>query len=103
MRRLAEEIRQGKRARQQERRDNLSPSQEYIKLICCLYGDVYDDREEDSRIKGMDWDPGRKASHKSLAAFQKELDEIYGIHLSRTIVSAGNLLFKAGNITSNSA
>ena len=53
-------------------------------MICRLYGDVYDDREEDSRIKGLDWEPGIKSVHKSLGAFQKELDDVYGIHLSRT-------------------
>lgn len=59
-------------------------SQEYIQLICNLYDDVYDDREEDSRIKGMDWEPGIKACHKSMAAFQIELEQVHGIHLSRT-------------------
>lgn len=61
-----------------------TPSQDYISMICRLYGDVYDDREEDSKIKGFDWEPGLKSAHKSLGAFQKELDEVYGIHLSRT-------------------
>ena len=56
----------------------------YVERICCLYGDVYDDREEDSRIKGLDWVPGMKAGHKSMGAFQKELEEVHGIHLSRT-------------------
>ena len=77
------DICQEKRARQ-ERDQKEMPSQEYIRRICQLYGDVYDDREEDSRIKGLDWEPGVKASHKSMAAFQKELDEEHGIHLSRT-------------------
>ena len=53
-------------------------------MICRLYGDVYDDREEDSRIKGMDWTPGMKARHKSLGAFQAELEQVHGIHLSRS-------------------
>ena len=53
-------------------------------MLCHLYGDVYDDREEDSKIKGLNWEPGVKASHTSLAAFQKELEEVYGMHLSRT-------------------
>ena len=52
--------------------------------ICRIYGDVYDDREEDSRIRGLDWVPGVKAGHKSIAAFQKELEEVHGIRLSRT-------------------
>ena len=49
-----------------------------------FYHDYYDDREEDSRIKGLDWVPGMKAGHKSMGAFQKELEEVHGIHLSRT-------------------
>lgn len=53
-------------------------------MICRLYGDKYDDREEDSKIKGLNWEPGVKAQHKSIAAFQKELEDIHGIHLSRT-------------------
>lgn len=52
--------------------------------ICRIYGDVYDDREEDSRIRGLDWVPGVKAGHKSISAFQKELEEVHGIRLSRT-------------------
>lgn len=58
------------------------PSTEFINLICSLYGDTYDDREEDSRPGGEDWEPGVKALHTSLAAFQKELEEIHDIHLS---------------------
>ncbi len=58
------------------------PSREYIHMICCLYGDRYDDREEDSRPGGESWIPGQKARHKSLAAFQRELKEIHGIKLS---------------------
>ena len=76
------DIRQGKRAR--EAKSRKTPSQDYVAMICHLYGDVYDDREEDSRIKGLDWEPGVKASHKSMAAFQKELEDEHGIHLSRT-------------------
>ena len=78
-----EEIRQGKWARKDKMKK--TPSQDYVLMICRLYGDVYDDREEDSKIKGLDWEPGLKSAHKSLGAFQKELDEVYGIHLSRTI------------------
>ena len=79
----AENIRQGKKARV-EKESKKTPSQDYVSLICRFYGDVYDDREEDSRIKGLDWEPGVKAAHKSLAAFQKELEQVHGIHLSRT-------------------
>ncbi len=61
-----------------------SPGQQYIEMICRLYGDVYDDREEDSRIRGLNWQPGVKAGHKSLSAFQRELEEVHGLHLSRT-------------------
>ncbi len=52
-------------------------------MICKLYGDKYDDREEDSKPQGLNWEPGVKASHKSMSAFQKELKE-RGIELSRT-------------------
>ena len=54
---------------------------EYIVYICSLYGDSYDDREEDSKIGGGDWQPGRKAKHRSLEAFRQELRE-QGIELS---------------------
>ena len=71
-------------------------SEQYIKEICRLYGDVYDDRIEDSRPPaagkkngktdyrgaGVDWTPGTQARHKSLAAFRRELDEVHGIRLS---------------------
>ena len=83
MEQSVEYIRQGKREKQKRDRKK-TPSQEYIKVICNLYGDIYDDREEDSKIKGLNWEPGVKACHKSIAAFQKELDDVYGIHLSRT-------------------
>ena len=58
------------------------PSKDYIDLICELYGDFYDDREEDSAPGGLDWRPGKTAQHKSLSAFRKELGEIHGISLS---------------------
>lgn len=58
------------------------PSREYIDFICSLYGDSYDDREEDSKPGGTDWEPGVKAAHTSLGAFQKELSENHGIDLS---------------------
>ena len=57
---------------------NKTPSSEYIKYICDLYGDSYDDRVEDSRPPaagnefwepGEDWIPGQEANHKSLNAF----------------------------------
>ena len=83
MKQSAEQIRRGKRARE-ERDSKKTPSQEYVSMICSLYGDKYDDREEDSKIKGLDWEPGVKAQHKSIAAFQKELENVHGIHLSRT-------------------
>lgn len=83
MKQSAQQIRQGRRAR--EARDSKkTPSQEYIAMICHLYGDKYDDREEDSKIRGLDWEPGVKACHKSMSAFQKELEDVHGIHLSRT-------------------
>lgn len=52
-----------------------TPSKDYIELICRLYGDKYDDQEEDSAPGGADWQPGMKARHKSLAAFKRELEE----------------------------
>ena len=58
------------------------PSKEYINLICRLYGDSYDDREEDSAPGGLDWQPGKTAQHKSLGAFRKELEEVHDIRLS---------------------
>lgn len=71
-----------------------APSKDYIDLICQEYGDVYDDREEDSAPGGQDWIPGRKAKHKSLACFQRELKE-KGIELStgkiRKILITGHL------------
>ena len=58
------------------------PSKEYIDFICGLYGDMYDDREEDSKPGGENWEPGREAFHKSLGAFQRELEEVHDIKLS---------------------
>lgn len=58
------------------------PSKEFINFICRLYGDSYDDREEDSAHGGLDWQPGKTAEHKSLAAFRRELEEEYDIKLS---------------------
>ena len=84
MRRMEMNIRQGKRAGADTGKHREIPGREYVAFICRLYGDRYDDREEDSRIKGLDWEPGVKAGHKSMGAFQKELEEVHGIHLSRT-------------------
>ena len=78
------DTRQGKRVGVDTGKHREIPGREYVAFICRLYGDRYDDREEDSRIKGLDWEPGVKAGHKSMGAFQKELEEVYGIHLSRT-------------------
>ena len=62
----------------------MDPSRDYISFICRLYGDAYDDREEDSRIGGLDWEPGIRAAHKSIRLFQEELKDIHGIELSRS-------------------
>ena len=78
----AEAIRQGKRAKAGKKQHD--PSRDFIQMICKLYDDVYDDREEDSKINGLDWEPGVKSSHKSMSAFQKELEEVHGIRMSRT-------------------
>lgn len=64
-----------------KRKDRVDPTAEYVAYICSLYGDTYDDRDEDSRPGGEDWIPGEKALHLSLSAFQKELEE-QGISLS---------------------
>lgn len=71
-----------------------TPSEDYINFICQLYGDAYDDRDEDSHIGGMNWESGRRASHKSIRLFQEELRDIHGINLSRSkiqkILVSGN-------------
>ena len=72
-------------------------SLEYIDQICGIYGDQYDDREEDSRLQGDSWQPGVKAQHKSISAFQHELKEIYGIMLSRTKIQ--KILISGGRWT----
>ena len=59
-------------------------SYEYINNICQLYGDVYDDRKEDSRPGGANWQPGVRAAHRSIASFQRDLQEVHGISLSRS-------------------
>lgn len=58
------------------------PSWEYVDYICGLYGDVYDDREEDSKPQGKNWIPGECANHKSLEGFRKQLRCSYDIKLS---------------------
>ena len=63
------------------RKEKKDPSREFVTQICELYGDAYDDREEDSRPGGDDWQPGVPANHTSLVAFQKMLKE-KGIILS---------------------
>ncbi len=67
--------------KKQDLRTPNTPTAEYVAYICTLYGDTYDDREEDSRPGGEDWIPGVKANHSSLAVFKKELEE-QGISLS---------------------
>ena len=66
------------------------PTADYIEYICSMYGDVYDDRVEDCkppaagdaiRTPGKDWVPGQLANHKSIIAFQRELED-KGIKLS---------------------
>ena len=68
----------------------MNPSNEFIRQICDIYNDYYDDRIEESnpptagnnpKTAGEDWRPGVTAAHKSLVAFQKELEE-EGICLS---------------------
>lgn len=77
------------------RKAKKDPSKDFIEKICNLYGDSYDDREEDSRPGGEDWKPGQKADHLSLAAFQKRLSSDHGIELStakiRKILITGGL------------
>ncbi len=71
-----------------------SPSGEFIRMICALYHDRYDDREEDSRPGGESWQPGIRAMHTSLEQFRKEL-EGKGIRMStakiRKILITGGL------------
>ena len=62
----------------------MNPGTQYIERICRMYGDAYDDREEDSRIGGDSWEPGKTSLHKSIRRFQIELEQVYGIRLSRT-------------------
>ena len=77
------------------RKPEQDPGQDFIRRICFLYNDAYDDREEDSRPGGEDWIPGRKALHTSLEAFRRELQDVHGISLStakiRKILITGGL------------
>ena len=70
--------------------NKVEPTTEFIEYMCSLYGDVYDDRLEDCkppaagdaiRVPGKDWIPGQAANHKSIIAFQRELEHL-GIKLS---------------------
>ncbi len=63
-------------------RDERNPGQEYIEWICGQYGDLYDDREEDSAPGGNNWEPGKRAAHKSLEEFRRELHEVWDLKLS---------------------
>lgn len=62
-----------------QKREELT--EEFIKKICDLYGDEYDDTVEDSHFGGENWKPGVRADHKSLRLFKEELEDL-GIHLS---------------------
>lgn len=57
-------------AEDKRREKKCDPSRVYIDFICGLYGDTYDDREEDSSIGGLDWQPGQKVLHTSLSTFK---------------------------------
>jgi len=70
--------------------EKVDSSAVYIEYICSLYGDIYDDRLDDCkppaaggaiRTSGKDWVPGQVANHKSIIAFQRELED-KGIKLS---------------------
>lgn len=75
------------------RKEQYDPSADFIEMICNLYGDRYDDRDEDSKPGGADWIPGQRAGHTSLAAFKAELKK-YGYDIStakiRKILITGN-------------
>ena len=85
----------GKTREDGRRKPARDPSGDYIRLICSLYHDSYDDREEDSRPGGESWAPGQKALHTSLEAFRRELRDVHGIDLStakiRKILITGGL------------
>ena len=59
----------------------MNRNEDFIDHICDLYGDYYDDTEEDSSIGGANWAPGQRAEHKSLRVFQEELED-QGIKMS---------------------
>ena len=59
----------------------MNKNEDFIDHICDLYGDYYDDTEEDSSIGGGNWAPGQRAEHKSLRVFQEELED-QGIKMS---------------------
>ena len=59
----------------------MNRNEDFIDHICDLYGDYYDDTEEDSSIGGANWAPGQRAEHKSLCVFQEELRDM-GINMS---------------------
>lgn len=61
-----------------------NPTKEFVDQICGIYGDHYDDREEDSRPGGANWRPGVRAAHRSISSFQRDLQEVHGISLSRS-------------------
>ena len=61
-----------------------NPTKEFVDQICGIYGDRYDDREEDSRPGGANWRPGVRAAHRSISSFQRDLQEVHGISLSRS-------------------
>ena len=77
------------------RKPEQNPGRDYIRRICSLYNDFYDDREEDSRPGGESWAPGRKALHTSLESFRRALRDVHGIGLStakiRKILITGGL------------
>ena len=77
------------------RKTKKDPSRDFIHLICSLYHDSCDDREEDSRPGGESWVPGQRALHTSLEAFRRELRDVHGIELStakiRKILITGGL------------
>ena len=84
-----------KMCKDMRRKPSRDPSEEFIRLICFLYNDFYDDREEDSRPGGERWVPGQKALHTSLEVFRRELREVYEIEMStakiRKILITGGL------------
>lgn len=76
----------------------MNRNEDFIDHICDLYGDYYDDTEEDSSIGGADWAPGQKAEHKSLRVFQDELRE-QGIKLSTSKIR--KILITGGRYSTN--